>query len=279
MSLSSSFGARPTATPTPPATVQAGVRTLAAQYLPASGKVAARLPTVDPVGLQGDVVSLSREGLRTDGATLARTTSDNAQFFMNTFAQRLFGDQASTSKVAYNLKPSPVSISGGNGAPAATAEVLGPAFKLTQPARFTGAGQINTEDGRSFDFALKVKYEPRAESSERLQLRSKPPNIETPDVLMLTGKPLPEIEFPGSLDDLYKLLGRELRTEVSSSAGGAAMATSGELTLRLERLVDRAALLAPRARPDDLGISASERARAVAQSYATTGAGNPPTRA
>ena len=278
MSLSSPFGARPTATPNPPATVQAGVRTLAEQYLPASGKVAARLPTVDPVGPRSEVVSLSREGLRTDGATLARSTSDNAQSFMNTFARRLFGDDASTSTVAYNLKPAPLATAGAS-APAASAVVLDAGFDPTLPARFTGTGQITTEDGRSFDFALKVKYEPRAELADTLLQRNKPPVIETPDVLMLTGKPLPEIEFPGNLDDLYKLLSRELRTEVSSGAGGDTIARSGELTLRLERLVDRAALLAPRARPDDPGISATERARAVAQSYATAGAANQPTRA
>lgn len=274
MSLFSTFGARPAASPTLPATVQGGGRTLEAQYAPASGKVAARLPTVDPVVLQDAVVSISSEGM-TGGAALPRSTSQSAQSFMNAFARRLFGDQAGTASVAYNLKSSLASRVEAAPAARTSAELTG-AFDLDQPARFTGIGQISTGDGRSFEFELKVNYEPKAALSEAALRRNARQVIETPDVLVLTGKALPEIQFPGTLDDLYKMLSRELRTEVSSGSGSASIAHSGELTLRLQRLVDRAALIAPRARPDDPGISASERAKAVAHTYATTAAGQDP---
>jgi hypothetical protein len=134
---------------------------------------------------------------------------------------------------------------------------------LKESASFIGTGQIATEDGRSFDFEVAVKY--KANSNEQT-LASKQ-RIEMPDVLVLTGKPLPAIEFPGNLNDLFKLLSRELRTDVSDGEN------SGNMTLRLQRLVDRAALLAPRARPDDPDASAVERAKAIATTYGNPSAG------
>lgn len=272
MSLFSTPGALSPASPTPPANGQAGGRAVAAQYASASGKIPATLQTVDPVGLQDAVVSISHQGLQSGGAGLARSTSESAQSFMNTFARQLFGDEASTASVAYNLKAGFVAGSGTAGA-AAQLPALDGAFDLSRAASFTGVGQINTDDGRSFDFELKVKYTPKNESAE-LKLRSERPAIEMPDVLVLTGKPLPEIRFPGSLDDLYKLLSRELRTEVSTGSGSNTAVRSGDLTLRLQRLVDRAALLAPRARPDDPEISPTDRARALAQTYGATAPSN-----
>lgn len=270
MSLFSTPGALPPASPSPPANAQAGGRAIAAQYVPASGKVPARLPTVDPVGLQDDLVSISRQGLQTGGAGLARSTSESAQSFMNTFARRLFGDEASTASVSYNLKAGFAAGSGAAAADPASSRVPDSEFELTRAASFTGIGQINTDDGRVFDFELKVKYEPKAELSEVKLQRSARPVIEMPDVLVLTGVPLPEIKFPGSLDDLYKLLSRELRTEVSNGPSGDTTIRSGDLTLRLQRLVERAALLAPRARPDDPAASGPDLARALAQTYGAT---------
>ena len=253
-----SSGARPT-TPTQPPALQGSGPVMAAQYASATGKVAAKLPTVEPVGANEDVVSISRQGLQ--GPTgPARSTSENAQSFMNTFARRLFGDEASTASVAYNLASFGNAIS--DAAPASAGGVVrSTAFALDQRASFTGTGQIDTDDGRSFNFELKVKYEPSVDVASTAK-RSETV-LETPDVLVLTGKPLPEIQFPGSLDDLFKLLSRELRTEVSAAGADA----SGELTLRLMRLVDRAALLAPRPRPDDPEATPADRAKAVANTY------------
>ena len=272
MSLSPSSSARPATTPMPPAAAPGAGQAVAAQYASASGNVAARLPTVDPVALQDDLVSISRQGLQAPTGP-ARSTSESAQSLMNTFAQRLFGEDAATAKVAYNLASFSGAISD-----AARLDDSGVAragtFALEQRASFIGTGQIDTEDGRSFDFELKVKYEPKTAETETRLLRERPV-LETPDVLVLTGKPLPEIKFPGSLDDLFKLLSRELRTEVSSSSGGAG---SGDLTLRLMRLVDRAALLAPRPRSDEPEANSTDRASAVANTVASTYGSAPPSR-
>jgi hypothetical protein len=249
---------------------------LGAQVAPASGNLAAALPKVDPATFQDDVVSLSSEALQ--GASgLAKSTSESAQNFMETFAKRLFGDATAISKVAYNM----TSFSSSTSMSAASMEASGAggtvrasAFDLSQSMSFTGTGQIVTDDGRSFDFELSVKYEAKVEASSA-QMFNKPQTLESPDVMVLTGKPLPAIKFPGGLDDLFKLLSRELRTTVSDGDGKSGSENSGELTLRLMRLVDRAALLAPRARPDDPEITPLERNKALASSYATAPAAEP----
>ncbi len=265
MSLSSTFGSRPTAFTTPPAPAQQGGKAVAGPVAPASGNLAAPLPTVDPVALQEDIVSLSRQGLQARGINGSGVSgSDNAQSLLSIFAKRLFGDEVKTASVSYNLTSFESSSS------FASASVLanGPdgqeaaaAYNFSQSFSFTGVGELSTEDGRSFEFEIKVKYEASAQAQQASVARNEPPVIETPDVLVLTGKPLPAIKFPGSLDDLFKLLSRELRTDV---AGGG---ENGNMTLRLMRLVDRAALLAPRARPDDPEITPAERSKAIAASY------------
>ncbi len=287
MSLYSTSGARPVALTPLPANVQSG-KAAGAQYAPPSGNVAARLPTVDPVPSDNDVVSLSTQALQARVADLAASTSESAQSFMTAFAKRLFGDDAATAKVAYNMSSFTSSASysaSSSDSSDATSSTHNNTFNLSESASFTGTGQITTGDGRVFDFELSVKYEASLDASTSstsntsnassasaasnadaaaASAPSKTPAIEAPDVLVLTGKPLPAIKFPGSLDDLFKLLSRELRTQVS---GGSDNNGGGDLTLRLMRLVDKAALLAPRVRPDDPNITPAEQAKAVAASY------------
>ena len=258
MSLNSTLGSRPPAQPVLPASAQVGGAAAGAQTASATGKVAARLPTVDPVALQEDVVSLSVLGLQAP-ASLTASVSDSAQRFVSAIAQNLFGADASTTAVSYNL----ASLrSAGTLPPAGTkaASERPATFALNQSINFTGTGQIVTDDGQTFDFDVSVKYEAVTQASGAPLPEAV--TIELPDMLVLTGKPLPAIKFPGSLNDLFKLLSRELRTEVSD------IAASGNVTLRLQRLVDRAALLAPRARADDPEATPAERAKAVASAYA-----------
>ena len=254
MSMSSAPGPRPPASPTLPAFAQAAGKVASMPTAPASGIVPAPLPTVDPVRSRDDVVSLSRQGIQARGNDLAVSTSDSAQSFVGKIAKTMFGEAAETATVAYHLG----SLKSAVGAPGAANEnVRAVALDLTENASFIGTGQIATQDGRTFDFEVAVKYKANTDEPT-LAARQR---IEMPDVLVLTGKPLPAIEYPGSLNDLFKLLSRELRTEVSGGAG------SGNMTLRLQRLVDSAALLAPRARADDPQASAVERAKAVATTY------------
>ena len=261
MSMSSAQGPRPHASPSLPALAQAAGKAASAPTASASGIAPATLPTVDPVKSRDDVVSLSKQAIQARGSDLAVSTSDSAQSFVGKIAKTMFGNVAETASVAYNLG----SLKSAVGAPTASDGNLRQAeLDLKESASFIGTGQIATQDGRSFDFEVAVKY--KANSDEQT-LASKQ-RIEMPDVLVLTGKPLPAIEFPGNLNDLFKLLSRELRTDVSDGEN------SGNMTLRLQRLVDRAALLAPRARPDDPDASAVERAKAIASTYGNTSAGD-----
>jgi len=258
MSLNSTPGPRPTAQPVLPASVQGGGAAAGVQTASATGKVAARIPTVDPVALQDDVVSLSVLGLQAPAARSV-SVSDLARGFVGAVAENLFGSDAKTSAVSYNLASLRAN---GSLAPAGTeAAVARPdTFALNQSIDFTGTGQIVTDDGQTYDFEVAVKYEASAQASAAPL--PEPITIEPPDMLVLTGKPLPAIKFPGSLNDLFKLLSRELRTDVAD------LNASGSVTLRLQRLVDRAALLAPRARADDPEATPVERAKAAASAYA-----------
>lgn len=270
MSLYSTSGSRPVALTPFPAAAQAG-KAMGAQVAPASGKLAAPIPKVEPAAFKDDIVSLSSQGLELRGIQLAASTGDIAQNFMNTFAKRLFGDDAGIAKVAYNMtsfKSSSSFSSASLEAGGAEGSVRATAFDMRQSASFTGVGQLVTDDGRTFDFELSVKYEAKVQSTSA-ELMNKRQTLESPDVLVLTGKPLPAIEFPGSLDDLFKLLSRELRTSVSSEGEKSGPEERGELTLRLMRLVDRAALLAPRARADDPEATPLERNKALVSSYAS----------
>ncbi|MES2318241.1 MAG: hypothetical protein V4631_12200 [Pseudomonadota bacterium] len=234
--------------------------------MPPSGNVAAKLPTVDPVPTDNDIVNLSAQGLQAKGNDLAKSTTESAQSFMTAIAKRLFGEDTGISKVAYNM----TSFASSSSTSSSRTESSGPegatltsSFNMSQSASFTGTGQITTDDGRVFDFELSVKYEASVETTTTEPLSNGPKAMAAPDELVLTGKPLPAIKFPGSLDDLFKMLSRELRTEVSGANGEG----GGDLTLRLMRLVDRAALLAPRVRPDDPEATPTERAKALASSY------------
>lgn len=261
MSMSSAQGPRPPASPNLPAFGQAAGKVASTPAIPASGMVPAQLPTVDPVTSRDDIVSLSKQGIQARGNDLAVSTSDSAQSFVGRIASTMFGELAQTASVSYNLD----SLKSAVGAPTAQDGTVREAtLNLKENASFIGTGQIATQDGRTFDFEVAVKYKAKLDEES---VASKQ-RIEMPDVLVLTGKPLPAIEFPGSLNDLFKLLSRELRTEVSSGED------SGNLTLRLQRLVDSAALLAPRARSDDPDASAADRAKAIATTYgnAATGA-------
>ncbi|SHG59777.1 hypothetical protein [Massilia sp. CF038] len=258
MSPNSTLGSRPPAQPVLPASVQVGGASAGAQSVSATGKVAARLPTVDPVALQDDVVSLSVLGLQAPGSASA-SVSDSAQSFVSAIAQNLFGDGAQTASVSYNLA-SFRSVRTLSAVDSQNDTARPEAFALNQSISFSGSGQIVTDDGQTFDFEVAVKYEAQAQPGAAPL--PEPITIEPPDMLVLTGKPLPAIKFPGSLNDLFKLLSRELRTDVSDGP------STGSMTLRLQRLVDRAALLAPRARADDPEATPVERAKAAASAYA-----------
>ena len=274
--ISTPVGARPQATTALPATALGGSKAYGAQLAPASGNLAARLPVVDPVSLQNQAVSLSAQSLQRS-SQLAGQTVDAAQKLMNVFVDKLFGDQArgatysfdSVSVDAQSRFAAGVSESATSGGASRSA-----AFSLKESASFIGKGQLVTADGQTFDFEIEINYEASIEAGVSERVQSGEPGqagagqgkLDAPDVLVLTGKPLPAIKYPGSLDDLFKLLGKELSGAVSGGEG-ADDASGGNLTLRLLRLVDQAALLAPRPQGEDPQPAPAELSKA-AGSYA-----------
>ncbi len=266
MSFLSALSARPPASIQLPAVAQGGGRSVGAQLTPASGNIAPRLPVVDPVSLYNDNVSLSPQSMMNRVGNLASSTVDVAQKFLDTFVGKLFGDAAKGATVSFDA----VAVQAQSAVSSAATQngsVRSSAFSLNESASFIGTGQLVTNDGQTFDFELEVNYQASASvttnSVGENAAASRPAPLDSPDVLVLTGKPLPPVKFPGSLDDLFKLLGRELQSNVNGNAGES----GGDLSLRLLRLVDRAALLAPRPRADQPELPVTDRSKALASSY------------
>jgi hypothetical protein len=265
MSATTAIGNKPIQSTYLPAGVQAGGKAAGAQTAGASGNAAARLPVVEPVTQLADTVSLSKQGLQTRAATLGADTVQVAQQFISNFARKLFGAAAEGAAVTFDtaavhaeagLDAGASETSGAQGSSSASF------LNLSESSSFIGRGTITTADGQSFDFEIEVHYQAKVEASSA-QASNRPATIGAPDLMALTGRALPEIEFPGSLADLFKLLGRDLEISVPNSDDGS----EGNLSLRLLRLVNSAALLAPRAQPDDPKATAVDRSKALANSY------------
>lgn len=197
---------------------------------PAAGRPAAQRQPA-PVAERDTSVRLSAQGVAGAALEAGKASVDVAHDFMQRMAQAVFGDAADGARFDFDA----VSLDSSASFAAAGAYASGPdgtassaAIALTESAHFIGKGQLTLENGQTYDFEVEVKYEASVQASSV--------QVETPDVI-LTGKELPAIKYPGGIEDLFKLLGRELSTDQGDP---------GKLTLRLMRLVDRAALLAPR---------------------------------
>jgi hypothetical protein len=240
----------------------------AAQLASASGKVPAKLPVVDPVAPSSDRVVLSQQALNSRVAQLGDKTVDVAEKLIDSFAQSLFGDaaQGATFKfdaISLSANTSVAALVQHSSDSAGTLDAA--ALQLNESSHFIGRGQITTADGQSFNFEIEIKYEASAtvaaaQSASR-QTSAAPEQLAAPDAVALTGKQLPAIKFPGSLADLFKLLGRQLDVSADSGKNDG---NSGNLSLRLIRLVNSAALIAPRVRADNPEATPAERNRALA---------------
>ena len=229
---------------------------------------------VDPVSLSSGSVSLSQQALNARLSQLGDKTVDVAQRLIGNFADALFGDAAKGATFNFDA----ISVSADTSLSAAvmhssdaSGSVDAAALQFNESASFIGRGKIVTSDGQSFDFEIEVRYEASisaasAQASAQAPAEQEP--VTPPDTLALTGKQLPAIKFPGSLADLFKVLGRQLEVSTDSGKNDG---NGGNLSLRLIRLVNSAALLAPRAPADSPQATAIERNRALA-SYATPAA-------
>jgi hypothetical protein len=246
----SNQGARPLPAPATPAAANAHASAPAGRPANAGGKLPGQ-------AFEGDTsVRLSAQALAGTAADAGKSSVDVAQAFMARVADAVFGQAADGAAFSFDS----VSLDSSASFSASGRYVSGPngssgsaSIALTGSAHFVGSGQLTLENGQTYDFDVEVKYEASVAAAGSASVEASPDMI-------LTGKQLPAIKYPGGIEDLFKLLGRELSTEQGDP---------GKLTLRLMRLVDRAALLAPRLQEDEAPAAARKMA---ASAYASAGA-------
>ena len=254
----------------------------------------------------GNDVTLSSSGIdlqkRVD--SVGNATVDLAQNLLGSFAQSLFGDAAKGAQISFDSVSLDTSSSYGalvqhSSGPNGSSDTA--AFQLSDSSHFLGKGTITTADGRKFDFEVEVQYEARIEggisqsssaanngqannhgkaadagkAGDSHGKAANSANGAKSDTLPTVQ--LPNIDFPGSLVDLFKLIGQDLTANLLGGAAGlgqsGAQDTSGDqsqgqggsLTLRLLKLIDSPTPLDLYAPPN----TAESRAKALADSYAT----------
>lgn len=236
-------------------------------------------PLVDKA--RNDLVSLSKNGidLQQRVESLGNSTVDLAQNLVGGFAQQLFGDAAKDAKISFNsvsLDTSASYAAGISRTEGAGRVSDAAAFSLTESSHFIGKGTITTADGRTLDFEVEVQYDYALEAAAS-QSQSAPgaqPG-KSGEAPRSAADPLPEIKFPdirfpGSLQDLFRLFDKPLKADVVQPDQGQGQGQGqvqgqgsdqklGTLSLRLLSLVDSKG-------PQDI-YHPSDRTKAVANAY------------
>ncbi|MES2295399.1 MAG: hypothetical protein V4582_00075 [Pseudomonadota bacterium] len=251
---------------------------------PPSVNGSGRHQVIEPVSLSNAGINLARGGLAARANELGNSTIDLAQQFINSFASQLFGDAAKGATISFDS----ASIDTASSFAASVEHASGPngssdsaAFRLNESADFIGKGQITTADGRRFEFEIEVKYESTIEgaATRSSSNASAPP---APAASGASGVPasqddaaapatqaLPDIAFPGSLADLFKLLGRQLQAQVQDAPDAPPAAQhggrGGNLALRLLKLIEKPEPVA--AAPADDQAKAAARSKLLAKAY------------
>lgn len=188
-------------------------------------------------------------------ASLGNATVDFAQDFVSSFTQALFGDDAKGAVIDFDsasLEASSSLAVGYQHTSGAKGTTDAAAFSLTDSSHFIGKGTITTADGRKFDFEVEVQYNAElsaaaSQSSSADDANSAQPVKQSGDGKSAKDLPsvqLPNIDFPGTLADLFQLIGRDLQTALSTSnnsndkSDGIDRNTLRGLSLRLLNLVD-----------------------------------------
>lgn len=211
----------------------------------------------------GSAVSLSSNAVdlqkRVD--QLGNRTVDMAQNLIGSFAKSLLGDNAKGAKIAFDSVELESNASFAAGALHAegsdgVSDALG--FSLSEDSHFLGKGTITTADGRTLNFEVEIKYEARATAgaatsvpSRRKEQADQNPAMPLPKV------DFPDIDFPGSLADLFRLMDRNVSATVKQEDDQGKESDAGTLSMRLLKLVDSSASLDSLLPPN-----ASEKAKA-----------------
>lgn len=246
MSPLSTLGPRPFQAPAPGANAfqtEAGK-----QGQPAGVQQAGAAASAGPaaVSLSQNGLDLSAQGLAQRADALGNATIDVAQDFIAGFAQKLFGAAAEGATLSFDSAS--LKVEAGYGAAARHSESArgvedALAFSLNESAHFLGKGSITTADGQTFDFEIEVQYDARLEAAAT---HGSSAGQDATAPAALPSAQLGKVDFPGSLDDLFALLGHQLESAVPAPADADAGADQGgALKLRLLRLINDSSLLAP----------------------------------
>ncbi len=208
--------------------------------------------------------TLSNDALAQHVASVGNATVDFAQDFVNSFATSLFGDAGKNATISFDSASLDTSSSfavgvqhssGPNGSSDAVA------FDLTDSSHFIGKGTITTADGRKFDFEVEVQYDAelsgaasQTTSNNQSTSNSKPSSdaaskrpvaADKASTDNLPSVQVPNIDFPGTLADLFQLIGRDLHSALSTGDSSPSQTSNGidrntlrNLSLRLLSLVN-----------------------------------------
>lgn len=211
--------------------------------------------------------SPSNDALAQHVASVGNATVDFAQDFVNKFATSLFGDAGKGATISFDSASLDTSSSFGVGVqhssgPNGTSDAA--AFDLTDSSHFLGKGTITTADGRKFDFEVEVQYDAElsgaaSQSTGNSTNTNTSNNTSKPGGDAASKKPVaadgatdnlpsvqvPNIDFPGTLADLFQLIGRDLHSALSTGDSSPSQTSNGidrntlrNLSLRLLSLVN-----------------------------------------
>ncbi|WP_348696565.1 hypothetical protein [Duganella fentianensis] len=209
-------------------------------------------------------------------AAVSNDTIDYAQSFLSSFAQTLFGSSGKDAQISFDsasLDSSSTVAAGVRQTSGSFGSSSAAAFQLTDSSHFIGKGTITTADGRKFDFEVEVQYDAQLSASasrsssvvngssdsgssaqqlldslstqKTSSARTEASRGLTTSTSELPKVQLPNIDFPGTLSDLFKLIGLDLQTALSTgdsspdrSSDGIDRNTLRSLSLRLLNLVN-----------------------------------------
>lgn len=234
-----------------------GARNLPATYYPASQKADTKTSNTPATQRAGDasvLSTLSNDALDMQKrvASLGNATIDFAQSFVGSFTQALFGDAAKGATIEFDsasLEASSSYAVGMQQTSSASGVRTLAGLSLTDSSHFIGKGTITTADGRKFDFEVEVKYDYQltaaAGSDQPAASRADSSKPQTVDLSDLPTVKVPNIDFPGTLADLFQLIGRDLQSALASGDGQTDQTSDNidrntlrGLSLRLLNLVD-----------------------------------------
>ncbi|MGV7209761.1 hypothetical protein ACLB1G_18100 [Oxalobacteraceae bacterium A2-2] len=212
--------------------------------------------------------------------SVGNDTIDYAQSLMNSFAQNLFGDGANIDFDSASLEAQSSFGIGALHSEDASGVTDAAAFRLADSSHFIGKGTITTADGRKFDFEIEVKYSyeltagaaQTSSGSDALDGAGDAASGKPVSTNDLPTVQVPNIDFPGTLSDLFKLIGRDLQSIVSDRQGGTTDGNSLDrgalrnLSLRLLNLVDSKD-------KDTYEAPAADQSKAVNDAYGVTPGG------